>query len=104
MDRYQAEEEIESNLRAGAVAEYVDGDTALEMLGDLVKLHCMKALPGESLQDHLRRIDTAVGVQMEKIRDQIISENTEFVMQAAGEAHQHARSDYRELTTERRVA
>lgn len=104
MDHYQAADEITANLKAGAVGEYLDGDSALEILCDLFQLHCAGALPGESLQDQLKRIDTAVGAEIDKAIDKIISDNVAFVMEAAAADKRDAHSDYRELTTDRHAA
>lgn len=100
MDHHQAADAITANLKAGAIDEYLAGDDALEILGDLIRLHCQGALRGESLQDQLRRVDTDVGAKLDKVCDRIISDNVAFVMEAAAVEAKHARSDYRELTAE----
>lgn len=82
MNRSAAQSTIRSNLSAGAVGEYLDGDTALEMLGDIFKLYRSVAERGESLQEHLRRIDTAVGVYLEAVCDRIVAENVDFLLEA----------------------
>ena len=83
MDRYQAAEEIEANLRAGAVGEYLGGDDALEVLGEIFRLHGMRAEPGEGLAEHLRRVDTAVGTYIASKFEKIVADNVEAVMEDA---------------------
>lgn len=97
MDRYQAEDQIEYNLRAGAIGEYVDGDTALEVLGELVKLFNSRAKPGVPLIEHLRQVNIAIAGKLSQFTEQVIADNVEFVITAAAEDRRHARSDYREL-------
>lgn len=101
MTRTEAQSEIEHNLAAGAVGEYLDGDTALEMLGDILKIFRLKGEPGESLQEQLRRIDTAVGAYLEKACDKIVEDNIDFVLEANAEEREEARAwirnSYREM-------
>lgn len=101
MDRYQAEEVIERNLRVGAVEEYVDGDTALEMLGEIVKLFNTPAKVGVPLVEHLRQVNLKISGRLSEFCDQIVSDNVDYVIKADAEDRRNARSDYRELTTER---
>lgn len=100
MDRYQAEKQIEYNLRAGAIEEYVDGDTALEVLGELVKLFNARAKPGIPLVEHLRQVNLAIAGELAKFTEQVIADNIDFVITAAAEDRRHARSDARELVAE----
>jgi hypothetical protein len=100
MDRYQAEDQIEHDLRAGAIEEYVDGDTALEVLGELVKLFNSRAKPGVPLFEHLRQVNIAIAGKLSQFTEQVIADNVEFVITAAAEDRRHARSDYRELVAE----
>lgn len=100
MDRHQAEDQIEFNLRAGAIEEYVDGDTALDVLGELVKLFNSRAKPGVPMMEHLRQVNLAIAGRLSKFTDQVIADNVDFVISAAAEDRRHARSDYRELTAE----
>jgi hypothetical protein len=101
MDRYQAEEKIESNLRAGAVGEYVDGDTALEVLGDLVELFSARAKAGVPLVEHLRQVNLAISGRLAQFCDKVVADNIDFVVRAAAEDRRHGRSDARELVAER---
>lgn len=100
MNREQAEDQIEYNLRAGAVEEYVDGDTALEVLGELVKLFNSRAKPGVPVMEHLRQVNLAVAGKLSQFTEQVIADNVDFVIKAAAEDRRHARSDYRELVAE----
>ncbi|MDT6962946.1 hypothetical protein QTN24_15720 [Cupriavidus sp. SZY C1] len=100
MDRYQAEDEIEYNLRAGAIEEYVDGDTALAVLGNLVKLFHARAKPGIPLVEHLRQVNLAIAGELAKFTEQVIADNVDFVITAAAEDRRNARSDYRERVSE----
>jgi hypothetical protein len=100
MNRYQAEQEIESNLRAGALEEYLDGDTALQYLGDLMKLFTARAPRGVPMMEHLRMVNMAVAGRLSQIADKITSDNVDFVMCAENEYAAHARSEYRALTSE----
>lgn len=104
MDHHQAVDAIEQDLRAGAVDTYLSGDDALEILGDLFLLHFQRAEPGEGLAEHLRRNAAAVGNYLDTKFGKIVADNVAFVMEEAAKAKQHARSDYRELTTERVAA
>lgn len=100
MDRYQAEDQIEHNLRVGAIEEYVDGDTALEVLGELVKLFNARAKPGIPVMEHLRQVNVAIAGRLAEFCEQVIADNTDFVISAAAEDRRHARSDYREQVSE----
>ena len=100
MDRYQAEEEIERNLRVGAIEEYVDGDTALDVLGEVIKLFNAPAKVGVPLVEHLRQVNLAISGRLSQFCDEVISDNVGFVMDAAAEDRRNARSDYRALTAE----
>lgn len=100
MDRIQAEDQIEYNLRAGAIAEYVDGDTALEVLGELVKLFNSRAKPGVPVMEHLRQVNLAISGKLAQFSEQVISDNVEFVITAAAEDRRHARSNARELVAD----
>lgn len=97
MNRDQAESQIEHNLRQGAIEEYVDGDTALEVLGKLVKLFNARAKPGVPLVEHLRQANIAIAGTLAEFTEQVIADNVDFVLTAAAEDRRHARSDYREL-------
>lgn len=101
MDRYQAEEKIESDLRAGAVGEYVDGDTALEVLGDLVELFSARAKAGVPLVEHLRQVNLAISGRLAQFCDKVVADNVEFVISADAEDRRHTRSNYRALVADR---
>ena len=101
MDRYQAEDQIERNLRAGAIEEYVDGDTALEVLGELTALFNSRAKPGVPVMEHLRQVNIAISGRLAKFNEQVIADNVDFVVKDAAENRRHARSDARELVAER---
>lgn len=101
MDHFQAEDLIDADVSTGAISEYVDGDTALEILGDLFALHNTPKPAGVDLFEHLRNVNLAISKRLVHAQDQIVSDNVDFVMQAAAEDKRHARSDYRELVTER---
>lgn len=100
MTRDQAEDQIEYNLRAGAIEEYVDGDTALATLSELVKLFNSRAKPGVPVMEHLKQVNLAIAGKLAQFSEQVIADNVDFVMTAAAEDRRHARSDYRELVAE----
>lgn len=77
----EAENEIRQNLQAGAVDAYIDGDTALEYLGDILKIHQMKCRPDESTADWVARIDAELDLRIQKIIDKTVEENVEHVAQ-----------------------
>src|SRR5689334_22014737 len=100
MDRYQAEDLIERNMLVGAIEEYVDGDTALEVLGELVALFNSRAKPGVPVMEHLRQVNIAIAAKLAKFTEQVIADHVDFVVTAAAENRRHARSDYRERVSE----
>ena len=100
MDRHHAEDHIEHDLRQGAIEEYVDGDTALATLGELVKLFNSRAKPGVPVMEHLRQVNIAISGELAKFCETVIADNVEFVMSAAAEERRHALSDYRELVAD----
>jgi hypothetical protein len=90
MTRSEAQAAIEADLRAGAVDNYLAGDDALELLGDIMKIFKSKGEPGEWLQEQLRRIDTAVGSYLEKACDKIVADNLQFVLEANAPSQRRA--------------
>jgi len=65
----RAADEIRANLAVGAVAEYLDGDSALEYLGEIVKIH---QRAGSITAD---QVDSEVGIYLQTLVDKIVDSN-----------------------------
>jgi hypothetical protein len=104
MTHTEAADQIADDLRAGAVEPYCPPDQALQYLGDILKAGNVRYLPAESPSQHLRRSHELMGVRAHAVFDEIVSRSAERVADEEAEAARHARSDYREATTERGAA
>ena len=76
-----AEDEIRRDLQVGAIDTYIDGDTALEYLGDILKIHQMPREKDEALSDWVARIDAELDLRIQKIIDKTVEDNIEHVAQ-----------------------
>ncbi|SFB68854.1 hypothetical protein SAMN05216321_101137 [Cupriavidus sp. OV038] len=101
MNDIQAADLIAADLRAGAVEPYCPPDQALQYLGDIFKAGNVGYLVAESPSQHLRRSHELMGVRAHAIFDEIIGRNVQRVADEETKASAHARSDARELVTER---
>ena len=101
MDKYDAEERIDSDLRAGAISEYVDGETALEVLGDLLVLFNKPAALDVNLIEHLRAVNLAISGRLSAFCDKIIADNIEHVIAADDEERRDSRSTYFEMASDK---
>ena len=101
MDKFDAEERIDSDLRAGAISEYVDGETALEVLGDLLVLFNKPAPLNVNLIDHLRAVNLEISGRLSAFQDKIVADNIAHVIAADDEEQRDSRSTYFEMVSEK---
>lgn len=52
----RAEEQIRDDMKAGAVEQYIDGESAQQYLGELIRLNAQPKEQGESVSDWVHRI------------------------------------------------
>lgn len=76
-----AESEIRDNMRAGAVDTYIDGDTALEYLGELIRIQQQRRKPGEVPSAWYERISAEIDAKIQHIIDKTVEDNAEHVAQ-----------------------
>lgn len=69
-----AESEILANLRAGAIREYLDGDSALEILGEIVRMHQRADLTSTAAQ-----VDAEIGIYIQTVLDKLVDDNVHSV-------------------------
>lgn len=77
----QAEDEIRDNMKAGAVDAYMDGDTALEYLGTLVRIQQQPRKPGEAPSKWYDRISAEIDAYIQCVIDKTVEDNAEHVAQ-----------------------
>lgn len=81
----RAEEQIRDDLKAGAVESYIDGESAQQYLGDLIRIHQQCKQSGESLKDWITRIDADLDASIQKIINQAVENNVARVAQENAE-------------------
>lgn len=74
-----AEEEIRDNMRAGAIDAYIDGDSALEYLGDLIRIQQQRRKSGEVPSAWYERISAEIDAKIQRIIDKTVEDNAEHV-------------------------
>lgn len=67
-----AEDQIRSDLSVGAVEAYIDGDSAIEYLGQLIAIH-------QGTSGNAVIVDTKVGDRLQYIVDRLVELNVEKV-------------------------
>ena len=77
----RAEDEIRENMRAGAVDDYIDGDTALEYLGELIRIQQQRRKPSEVPSAWYERISAEIDAKIQQIIDKTVEENAEHIAQ-----------------------
>lgn len=76
-----AEGEIRNNMRAGAIDAYIDADTALEYLGELIRIQQQTRKPGEVPSAWYDRISAEIDAKIQRIIDKTVEDNAEHVAQ-----------------------
>lgn len=77
----RAREQILADLQAGAVSDYIDGDSAQEWLGTIIKLHQNPRREGESFQDWMDRVAGNLDLFIQNLIDKTVENNIERVAQ-----------------------
>lgn len=67
-----AEDQIRRDLRVGAVDPYIDGDSAIEYLGQIIAIH-------QGTSGNAVIVDTKVGDRLQYIVDRLVELNVEKV-------------------------
>lgn len=81
----KAAEEIYDNCRAGAIDAYLDGDTALEYLGELIRIQQQRRKPGETPSAWYERVSAELDAKIQRIIDKTVEDNAEHVAQEKAE-------------------
>lgn len=63
-----AEDQIRSDLSVGAVEAYIDGDSAIEYLGQIIAIH-------QGTGSNAAIVDMRVGDRLQSIVDKIVEDN-----------------------------
>ena len=77
----KAAEEIYDNCRAGAIDAYLDGDTALEYLGELIRIQQQRRKTGETPSTWYERVSAELDDKIQRIIDKTVEDNAEHVAQ-----------------------
>lgn len=77
----RAEEQIRDDLKAGAVEQYIDGESAQQHLGELICLNFMRREIGETVSGWLARIGADMDLYIQRIVDDVIENNVARVAQ-----------------------
>lgn len=77
----QAKEQILADMKAGAISDYIDGDSAQEFLGTLIMLHQNPRREGEGFQDWMDRVAGNLDLFIQNLIDKTVENNIERVAQ-----------------------
>lgn len=77
----QAKEQILADMEAGAIGDYIDGDSAQEFLGTIIKLHQNPRRDGEGFQDWMDRVAGNLDLFIQDLIDRTVENNIERVAQ-----------------------
>lgn len=77
----RAEEQIRDDLKAGAVEQYIDGESAQQYLGELIRLNNQRREIGEDVPNWLRRISVDLDVYINRIINEAVENNVARVAQ-----------------------
>ena len=77
----RAEEQIRADLKAGTVSDYIDGESAQEYLGDLIRLNSSPRDIGESVGEWIDRIGCDLDSFIQNIINQAVEDNVARVAQ-----------------------
>jgi hypothetical protein len=81
----RAEEQIRDELKAGAVEQYIDGESAQQYLGELIRLNNQRREIGETISDWMRRVDGDINRYLNQIMDRAVESNVARVVQENAE-------------------
>jgi hypothetical protein len=81
----RAEEQIRDDLKAGAVEQYIDGESAQQYLGELIRLNFLRREIGEDVKDWIARIGAGLDVCIMNIVDRAVENNVARVAQENAE-------------------
>jgi hypothetical protein len=76
-----ADEQIRDDLKAGAVSDYIDGDSAQEYLGEIIRINSQRREIGESVQEWIARIGADLDSYIQRIVNEAVENNVERVAQ-----------------------
>lgn len=81
----RAEEQIRDDMKAGAVEQYIDGESAQEYLGELIRLNSLPRDIGESIGDWIARTGSELDVYISRIVNEAVENNVARVAQENAE-------------------
>jgi predicted transcriptional regulator len=76
-----ADEQIRDDLKAGAVSDYIDGDSAQEYLGEIIRINSQRREIGESVQEWIARIGADLDSFIQQIVNTAVESNVTRVAQ-----------------------
>lgn len=76
-----AEEQIRDDMKAGAVEQYIDGESAQEALGEIIRINNQHRVPGEGVTEWLSRIGTDLDSYITRIVNEAVENNVARVAQ-----------------------
>jgi hypothetical protein len=77
----EACEQIRDDLNAGAVTDYIDGDSAQEYLGEIMRINSQRREIGETVQEWIARIGADLDSYIQRIVNEAVEHNVERVAQ-----------------------
>lgn len=81
----RAEEQIRDDLKAGAVEQYIDGESAQQYLGELIRLNCQPREIGEDIKEWVQRITANMDDYIFRVIDRAVENNVARVAQENAE-------------------
>jgi hypothetical protein len=76
-----ADEQIRNDLKAGAVSDYIDGDSAQEYLGEIIRINSQRREIGESVHEWIARIGSDLDSYIQHIINEAVVNNIARVAQ-----------------------
>ena len=76
-----ADEQIRDDLKAGAVSGYIDGDSAQEYLGEIIRINSQRREIGETVQEWIARIGADLDSYIQRIINEAVENNVARIAQ-----------------------